>query len=175
MKGGVLDQGDPLVPAIDVDQGGLGGGHATRQTKMRADMVLCDTCFSACVVGSVLPPSWRHSSHAVVAGSRCGCLLVEEAAARSCAVTGYCQPPGPAMDSGMASATAKILHKVLPDPHQVTRVNTDTPSLSAGRTCQTGVLSRRPCTPRCRAGTVSSARWSPPRSRSRRAPACRSS
>ena len=57
VKDGVLDQGDPPVPAIDVDQGCLACGHATRQAQMRADMVLCDTCFSAYVIGSVVPSS----------------------------------------------------------------------------------------------------------------------
>ena len=57
VKDGVLDQGDPLVPAIDVDQGFLAQGHATRQTQVLADVVLCGTCFSACVAGSALPSS----------------------------------------------------------------------------------------------------------------------
>ena len=31
VKGGVLDQDDPLVPVTDVDQGGLGGTNRNRQ------------------------------------------------------------------------------------------------------------------------------------------------
>ena len=41
MKGDVLDQGDPLVPTIDVDQGSPSGDLAARQAQMWADMVLC--------------------------------------------------------------------------------------------------------------------------------------
>ena len=55
VKGNVLDQCDPLVPAIDVDQGGLAGSHVTRQTLMLVDMALYDTCFSVYAVESVLP------------------------------------------------------------------------------------------------------------------------
>ena len=57
MKGSVLDQCDPLVPAIDVDQGSPSGDLVARQAQMWADMALCDTCLSAYVVGSVLPSS----------------------------------------------------------------------------------------------------------------------
>ena len=57
MKGGVLDQDDPLVPGIGVDQGSPSGDLAAKQAPMRVDVVLCDTCFSACVVGSVLSSS----------------------------------------------------------------------------------------------------------------------
>ena len=51
MKGGVLDQDDPLVLVIDVDQGSPSGDPAAKQAQMRADMVLCGTCLSAHVDG----------------------------------------------------------------------------------------------------------------------------
>ena len=50
----------------------------------------------------------RHDNHAVAVGSRCGCLLVEEATARSCAGDKLQLTLEPAMDSGIASATVKI-------------------------------------------------------------------
>ena len=92
MKSGVLDQSDPLAPAVDVDQGGPSGDFAAKQAQIRADMVLCDTCFSAYVVGSVLPSFWRHGNHAVAVGSRRGCRPVEGTAAQNRAGTSYRRP-----------------------------------------------------------------------------------
>ena len=67
VKGSVLDQGDPLVPAIDVDQGSSGVGLAVRQTRMLADMIVYDTCFSVHVDGSVFCSSWRCYNRTVMA------------------------------------------------------------------------------------------------------------
>ena len=115
MKGNVLDQGDPLVPAIDVDQGGLGGVMLPgRPSVSRHGLMQHLFLRLRCRVSLTTVLVARQSRR----GSR---LQIRLPSRWRGGRTEMCRDKlqstlEPATDSGIASATVKTSHKVLPPP-----------------------------------------------------------